>query len=475
MNDTPAPGDQTASSNPQAAPRAPKPAATKAPTQNAAPVATKAAAAGADWSARRHVIIGLVTTAVLLGGFGVWSVSTDIAGAVVASGQTEVQSQRQIVQHPDGGVIEEILVKDGVTVAAGDLLLRLDGTTLQSELAIVEGQLFELMARRARLTAERNEEMEINFQPELVETAATRPEVAEQMEGQVLLFRAREETMVKQVEQMAERRSQIESRIRGVLAQSTALTRQLDLINEELTDQQNLFEKGLTPASRVLSLQREAARLEGQVGELTASRAQAEESISEIDLEVLRMGAMRREEANTQLRDIGSQELELAERRRALGEKISRLEIRAPVSGVVLGMQVTTPRAVLRAADPVLYLVPQDQPLVIAAQVSPIHVDEVFPGQEAKLHFSAYSTRTTPELTGRVLVVSADALTDQRTQMPYYRVEIVPDEGEIEKLGGQTLLPGMPVESFIRTGERTPLAYLLKPFVDYFKRAFREE
>nr|WP_275259727.1 HlyD family type I secretion periplasmic adaptor subunit [Gemmobacter caeruleus] len=427
------------------------------------------------WSARRHILMGYVTMAVLIGGFGVWSVTSNIAGAVVASGQIEVESHRQVVQHPDGGVVEAIFVTEGQTVKAGDVLLKLDGATRRSELAIVEGQLFELMARRARLTAERDDQTSITFPPELVETAKARPEVAEQMEGQVHLFAARAETLAKQTAQMAERRAQIESRIQGVDAQAKALTVQLDLINKELADQQSLLDKGLAQATRVLALQREAARLEGQVGELAASRAQAEENISEIDLEVLRLAAAHREEANTQLRDIGSQELELAERRRALTEQVTRLEIRAPVSGVVLGLQVTTPRSVIRPADPVLYLIPQDRPLVIAAQVSPIHVDEVYPGQEAKLHFSAFSSRTTPELTGHVTVVSADALVDQRTQAPYYRIEIVPDPGELTKLGGQTLLPGMPVESFIRTGDRTPLAYLVKPFMDYFNRAFREQ
>ena len=480
--------DQKTGTAPPAAETAPQPAVIEG---KAEPVAVKpagppslppqalggpsAAPAKAGWSARRHVIIGSVTLAVLLGGFGVWSVTTNIAGAIVASGQIEVESHRQVVQHPDGGVVAEIHVQEGAAVKAGDLLITLDGADRRSELAITEGQLFEIMARRARLTAERDDAKVIVFQPELVELAKQRPELAEQIDGQQRLFVARVETQAKQTEQMAERKAQIVSRIKGIAAQETALTVQLRLINEELTDQQSLLEKGLAQATRVLSLQREAARLEGQVGELVASRAQAEENISEIELEVLRLAAAHREEASTQLRDIGSQELELAERRRALTEQVNRLEIRAPVSGVVLGLQVTTPRAVIRPADPVLYLIPQDRPLVIAAQVSPIHVDEVTPGQEAKLHFSAFSSRTTPELVGHVTKVSADALVDQRTQAPYYRVEIVPDPGELTKLGGQTLLPGMPVEAFIKTGDRTPMAYLVKPFADYFNRAFREE
>ena len=451
---------------------APTPAeAPKVPFKSSGPAAEGAAEA---WSPRRHLIVGFVSLAVLLGGFGIWSVATNIAGAVIASGQIEVESSRQVVQHPDGGVVASIAVKEGDTVSAGDLLLTLDGSLVKSELAIVEGQLFEIMARRARLTAERDDATEFTFPAELQEMAKTRPEVAELMEGQVLLFEARAETLSRQMAQLTERRAQIESQIKGITAQSAALTTQQNLISQELGDQQALLDKGLAQSSRVLALQREEARLAGQVGELEASAAQARESISEIEIEMLRMASTRREEASTQLRDIGSQELELAERRRALTEQVARLDIRAPVSGVVLGLQTTTPRSVLRPADPVLYLIPQDRPLVIAAQVSPIHVDQVYAGQEAKLIFSAFSSRTTPELTGHVTKVSADALSDQRSGATFYRAEITLDQGEIEKLEGLTLLPGMPVEAFIKTDDRTPLAYLIKPFTDYFNRAFRE-
>ena len=428
----------------------------------------------AKWSARGPLILGFATLALLVGGFGLWSVVTTISGAVIASGQIEVESSRQIVQHPDGGVVETIAVAEGDTVKAGDLLVRLDGSALHSELAIVEGQLYEIRARRARLAAERDDDDTITFPQDLLDVAKARPEVAEQVQGQVHLFNARKETLSKQIGQMTERRAQIGSRIEGIEAQIVALTQQLYLINEELTDQQSLLDKGLAQASRVLALQREVARLLGQRGELDSSKAQALENISEIDLEVLRLQAAHREEANTQLRDIGSQELELAERVRALTERITRLEIRAPSSGIVLALQVTTPRSVIRPADPVMYIVPQDRPLVITARVSPLHIDEVFAGQEAKLHFSAFSARTTPELMGHVTVVSADALVDQATQASYYRVEIEPDPAELAKLEGLTLLPGMPVEAFIKTGDRTPLAYMIRPFTDYFAKAFRE-
>jgi HlyD family secretion protein len=425
-------------------------------------------------SARRPLLLGMVTVAVLLGGFGYWSVGSTIAGAVVTSGMLEVEQNRQVVQHPDGGVVAEILVAEGDSVAAGDVLLRLDGAALQSELAIVEGQLFEFLARRARLEAERDSQPKVTVAGELAQLARDNPEVGELVEGQLRLFAARRETLEKQTAQLSRRSEQITAQIAGIDAQQAALRTQLDLIGQELADQQSLLDKGLAQQSRVLALLREEARLDGQVGELAASRAQSEGRMTEIELEILRLEAERREDANTQLRDIGARERELAERRRALIERIGRLDIRAPVSGVVLGLAVTTPRSVIRPADPVLFLIPQDRPLVIMAQVPPIHVDEVHVGQEVELVFSAFSSRTTPHLKGQVATLSADALTDQRSQLTYYRAEITLDPGEAEKLGDLALLPGMPVEAFIKTAERTPLAYLVKPFTDYFTRAFRE-
>jgi HlyD family secretion protein len=427
-----------------------------------------------QWSVRRPVTIGLITLFLLVGCFGAWSVMTTITGAIVASGKIEVEQNRQIVQHLDGGVIDSIYVIEGQTVKAGDLLIRLDGAAIKSELAIVEGQFFEILARRGRLEAERDDKASITFLPELLEVGKTRADVAELIEGQTRLFAARKDSMAQQVDQLSKRSGQIASQITGVDAQSRALTLQLDLITQELNSQQELLDKGLAQATRVLSLQRETARLDGQVGEFAATRAESEGRMTEIEIEVLKLAASRREEANTQLREIGYRELELAERRRALVERVARLDIVAPVSGIVLGLQFTTPRAVLRAADPILYLIPQDRPLVITVQVQPFHVDQISVGQPVKLVFSAFPSRTTPELTGHITVVSADALTDQRTQMSYYRAEIVPNDGEMDKLKGLTLVPGMPVEAFIRTDERTPLAYLLKPFTDYFSRAFRE-
>ena len=426
------------------------------------------------WPVTRPMVLGLVTTAVLIGGTVGWGMMTTITGAVVTTGQLEVDQHRQIVQHADGGIVSDIRVTEGAFVNAGDILLALDGTLLKSELTIVETQFWEILARRGRLEAERDDSGSIDFPAELVEASVGNAEIANLMEGQKRLFEARAETLGKQLEQLGKRKSQTESLIEGIDAQREALTVQLGLIAKELTSQEELLRKGLAQESRVLALQREEARLAGQVGELTANRAQAEGRITETEIEILRLSAARREEASTQLRDIGFRELELAERRRALGERIARLEIRAPVSGIVLNLRVTTPRAVIRPADPVMFIIPQDRPLVIATRVPTIHIDQVLPGQDVKLVFSAFSMRTTPEVFGKVTSVSADVLVDEATQMPYYRAEIALNPGELAKLGEVTLIPGMPVEAFIRTDERTPVQFLTKPFTDYFNRAFRE-
>lgn len=428
-----------------------------------------------QWSARRPIAIGLLTVALLVFGFGGWSMLTEIDGAIVASGQIEVEQNKQVVQHPDGGVVAQINVKEGQTVRAGDLLVQLDGTLFESELAVVEGQLFEAMARRDRLQAERDDKAEPTFTGELAELAKTRPDVQEQIDGQLNLFLARRETLARQTEELGKRQHQIASQIEGIEAQMQAVKQQLVLIKEELTDQQSLLDKGLAQSSRVLALQREEAQLMGQMGDLESSKAQAEGRVTETDIEILRLAAARREEASSQLRDLGPQALEMVEQRRSLIERIQRLDIRAPVSGIVLGLAVTTPRSVIRAAEPILYIIPQDRPLVITVQIPPIHVDEVNAGQLVRLTFPSFPSRTTQDVFGHVTTVSADALTDQNTQASYFRAEIVLNDGEIAKLGNNVLLPGMPVEAFIQSGARTPMSYLLKPFTDYFNMAFREQ
>lgn len=437
--------------------------------------APEADKSGLAFPMRGQMTLGLIALLILFGGFGYWAATTNISGAIVASGSIEVDQNRQVVQHPDGGVVAEIVVDEGDTVAEGDILLRLDPTLLQSELTIVEGQYFELVARRARLQAERDGQQQIVFAEELLARADADPEVAELVAGQRNLFMARKDSVQREIDQLSKRSEQIADQVRGIEAQQLALGRQLELIEEELADQQTLLDRGLAQAGRVLSLQREQARLSGSVGELTAQKAQSEGRMTEIDIEILKLDTRRREEAITTLRDLQFRERELAEQRRAIRERLSRMEIRAPVGGVIYGLAVFTPRSVIKPADPVMFIVPQDRPLVIAAQIEPIHIDQLFVQQDVSLRFSALDQRTTPELFGRVVQISADAFEDQASKVRYYRAEIVMNEGEAARLPqGTALIPGMPVEAFIRTHDRTPLAYLVKPFTDYFAKAFRE-
>ncbi|WP_199559080.1 HlyD family type I secretion periplasmic adaptor subunit [Nioella nitratireducens] len=426
------------------------------------------------FSVRWPITLGLAALVVLIGGFGAWATFSNIAGAVVASGRIEVDQNRQAVQHPDGGVVETLDVVEGQRVEEGDVLLRLDPSDVESNLAVATAQLNEWRARQARLEAERDGRDDVTFPDDLLAAAELSPALAEVLEGQRNLFATRAENTRQQVDQLARRTDQIRAQIEGFAAQSEALQEQRTLILGELENVQNLIDRGLSEASRGLTLQRESARLLGSIGELAASTAEAEGRITETDLSILQLETARREEAISQLREVRVQQAELTERQQGLTRQLDRMEIRAPVSGVVYGLRVFGARSVVQAADPVLYLVPQDRPLVITTQVSPTNVDEVFVGQEVVLRFPAFDSRQTPELFGHIRQVSADAFTDQNSGVSYFEAQIVLNEGEATRLEGRTLLPGMPVEAFIRTEDRTPLAYLLRPLANYFNRAFRE-
>ncbi|WP_083225462.1 HlyD family type I secretion periplasmic adaptor subunit [Neptunicoccus sediminis] len=426
------------------------------------------------WSAKKPLFLGMLAVAVLIGVLGIWGSFATISGAVISSGMIQVESLRQVVQHPQGGVVGEILVKEGDRVEAGDVLIRFDDTLLRSELATVNGQLNEILSRRARLIAERDNAEKLSFDPELLEVAKTSADVRALIEGQSRLFEARRESLDQQVEQLNERKQQIKLQIRGVEAQLASSKEQVALITKELIDQQGLLEKGLAQASRVLSLEREAARLKGSIGELESAAARGGAQIVETDIQILQLRNQRREEAISTLRDLSYSEIEMLERKLSLRETLSRMDVRAPMSGVIHGLTVHAIRSVVRPADAILYVVPTDSPLVITTRISAINVDQVHVGQDASLRFSTFDQRTTPEIFGTVAKVSADVFQDDTTGMSYYSAEIVPNEGEMERLGDVELLPGMPVEAFIKTEERSPISYLTKPFTDYFNRAFRE-
>jgi len=419
-------------------------------------------------------VLGLLALGVLVLVFGLWSVTATLEGAVVTRGRIEADQSRQPVQHLDGGVVAEVRVAEGTRVAAGEVLLVLDGAALRSELGIVDLRLDELSARSARLLAERDGTSAPVFPPDLLSRAAANPGLAAQIEGQRSLFLARQATQGEMQAQLGQRIVQVRAEVDGLVAQRQALAEQLDLVRQELVAQETLLARGLVAQSVVLALRRDQARIMGQVAELRAREAVAAGQIIEIGLQITGLAALRREEAATELREVEPVHLELLARQAALVERIARLELRAPVAGIVMGLAVTAPGAVLRAADPALSLVPTDRPLVIFAGIAPIHIDEVAPGQRADLAFLAFAARDAPRLEGRVTLVAPDALVDPASGVAQFQVRIEIDPVELARLGEQVLVPGMPVEVYLATRARTPLAYLTDPFSAYFTRALRE-
>lgn len=432
-------------------------------------------APGDGWSGRSFIRFGLVCVLILAGGLGGWAATASIAGAVVATGQVRVETNKQVVQHPDGGVVDEILVGEGDRVNAGEILIRLDSTKLKAELAGLESQLYEIIARRGRLEAVQLALAEIEFDPVLLEGARLNRDIEKLMLGQVALLNTQRESRSAQKRVLAERQLQLGEQIMGAETEVAAMHRQVDLIGKELVDMRGLLEKKLVPATRVLALEREEARLQGEAGQLIGQIASLRGQISETDIELVRMDATMLEESITESRELGFRELEMTERRLSLLEQLNRLDIRAPLAGVVLDTTIFALQSVIRPAEPILYVVPSDSKMVVDAKVDPISVDNLFRGQEAVLRFSAFNTRTTPEVFGTISNVSPDTVTDEQTGLTFYKAEISVNDGELEKLGDLALVAGMPVEVYVQTGRRTPLNYLMKPVTDYFNRAWKEE
>lgn len=427
-----------------------------------------------NWSAKAPLRVGVIALVILVGVLGLWGGRAQIAGAIISQGMIALESNRQVIQHPTGGVVGAILVSNGDAVEAGDVVLRLNDTLLRTELSIVERQLKEILARGARLVAERDDLDDIALPPSLGDIAQLPADVRDLIEGQRRLFEARRTSMAQQSDQLAEQVFQTEAQITGVEAQLVSLSTQQELIARELADTQTLFDRGLAQAARLTALQRDSARLQGEIGNLTAQIAQLRSRIASLRIQRLGLSAQRREQAITILRDLSYQEIELSERRISLLETLSRMEVRTPVSGVIHDSQVFALQSVISPAAPIMFVIPQNRPLVVMSRVETIHIDQVHVGQDVSLRFSAFDQRETPELFGRVAKLSADVFTDPVTGMSYYQAEILPNEGEISKLGGQDLLPGMPVEAFIKTAERSALSYLTKPLTDYLNKAWRE-
>ncbi len=398
--------------------------------------------------------------------------TTSISGAVMASGQFVVESDVKRVQHAQGGTVGRIAVRNGDRVAAGDVLVRLDDTLPRTNLAQIVSQLMQLMARRGRLEAERDDRPEISFAPELFTLG---PEAAEIAQAEERLLREVRATRAAQRQQLLERVGQLMREIEGLGAQSGAKQREVELISQELKGVEELFAKNLVPISRLTILQREAARLTGENGALVASMAKARGQIAEINVQLLSLEQGARTDAAKELRDVETQIAQLQERRVAALDILNRIEIRSPQTGFVHEQTVKTIGGVVAPGETLMFIVPEGDKLTIEARVSPIDIDQVKVGQKAHLRLSAFNQRTTPELKGAVTRVAADLSRDQPGAPPFYTVRLAIEETEMRKLEGKAPVPGMPVEAFIETGERSVISYLVRPLTDAFARTFREE
>jgi HlyD family secretion protein len=425
----------------------------------------------AQRSIRRHLLGGLAVVALLAGGGGGLTATTELSGAVIAPGVMVVDTNVKKVQHPTGGVVGELRVRDGDQVKAGDVVVRLDETVTQANLAILVNGLTELWARQGRLEAERDGAKTITFLPEIAREADR--EVARVMAGEQALFETRRRAREGQKAQLKERIGQLKEQINGLDDQIRAKKREIELIHQELEGVRDLWRKNLVQIQRVTALERDAARLEGERGSLVSSIAQTKGKITETELQILQIDQDLRTEVGKELAEIRGKIAELVERKVAAEDQLKRIDIRAPQDGMVHQSSVHTVGGVITAGEAIMLIVPQADALTVESKLMPQDIDQVRPGQTAALRFSAFNQRTTPELNGLVTRVSADLTTDQRTGATYYTVRISISDEQVARLGGLRLLPGMPVEAFIQTGERTVLSYLTKPFTDQAARSFK--
>lgn len=425
-------------------------------------------------SLRRHLIVGLAVTTLLIGGVGGWSAFASISSAVIASGKVVVESNSKLVQHAEGGIVGEIAVRDGDRVEAGDVLVRLDGTATKANLAIITKQMNELETRRSRLLAERDDQRELVF-PEGLEERARASGEFDSLEGERKLFQARFATLSGQREQLRERITQTHDEIAGLTAQRDAKAREIELTEKELELLSGLREKKLVPVTQYMALEREAAKVQGEHGQLIAEIARTEGRVSETQLQVLQLDKEFRETVLGELRTVEAELAELAERRVAALDQLRRLEVQAPQSGVVHQLSIHTRGGVITPGQALMQIVPQNDALIVEARVAPGDIDQVRSGQDAVVHFTAFNQRTTPQLTATLYSVAADLTEDERSGEQYFLARLRLSEAEMTRLGALKLNPGMPAEVFIQTGARSALSYLVKPFEDQLSRAFREE
>ena len=429
---------------------------------------------GAGVSIRRHILAGSILVAVLVIGLGGWASTAQISGALIAQGSIVVDTNVKKVQHPTGGVVGELFVRDGDHVKAGDVLIRLDETVTRANLAIVNKGLIELYARKARLAAERDGTDTMAVPPELA-NRQSEPEVKEALASERKLFDLRHQDRLGQKQQLQERITQLQQQISGLAAQQSAKDKGIALTEQELQGVRDLWQKNLVQLGRLTSLQRDEARLEGERGQIIAQAAEVKGKIAEIQLQIIQVDQDLSSDVAKELRETDGKIGEYVERKVTAEDQLKRTDIRAPQDGIVFQSTANTVGGVIAAGDPIMMIVPESDNLTVEVKVDPKDIDQVQFGQSVVLRFSSFNTRTTPEINGTVSRIAADTSTDQRTGQSYYFVRIAMPAHEIKRLGDVRLTPGMPVEAFIETGERTMMSYLLKPLHDQLMHAFREK
>ena len=425
-------------------------------------------------SARRYLLVGAALTATLIGGFGGWATTTDISGAVIANGTLVVDTNVKKVQHPTGGIVGRLFVRDGDHVQADQVVLTLDDTQLRANLGIVTAAIDELIARRTWEEAERDGIDELAFPEELVRRAASDPTVARLIQGETNLFRIRAETRAGQKSQLRVRSGQLDEEIRGASRQVAAKEREKVLIQQELAGVRELFAKNLIQLTRLTALERDAAKIEGEHGALLAQIAQARGKKAEIALQIIQVDQDMRAEVGRDLAEVRGKLSELREKKVAAEDSLKRVELRAPQAGTVHQLAVHTVGGVINPGDAVMLIVPEAERLMGDVKVQPQDIDQLRLGQRAIIRFSAFNQRTTPEFAAVIKTISADTTVDQRTGLAYYTIRLAIPDAEIEKSVGRHLVPGMPLDAFIQTGDRSVMSYLLKPLADQVQKAWRE-
>jgi HlyD family secretion protein len=386
----------------------------------------------------------------------------------------EPESSRKTVQHLEGGIVKTILVSDGEIVRSGQTLIALDDTRARAEVESLRAQLWDAMAREARLLAEQQDRDRVSFPPELQATAARNAPAAALLAAQRNIYETRQEVFESQLAIIDQKKSEIMEEIQGLKAQATAAAQRSTIVSEELEMVAALVEKGLERRPRLLNLQREMADVEGRRGEIAAQISRAEQVINESNATRYKLERDRQNDIAQSLREAQNQKFQLREKLLAAEDQLSRTQVKAPEDGVVTELRIHTPGGVIAAGAALLDLVPRQDRLIVAARVRPEDIDVVYAGLQAEVQLLPYNQRRVPRLKGTVMQVSADRLVDKRTDQPYYSTKIRVEDPQI---GEQhiKIIPGMPAQVFIKTGHTTVALYALRPLIDSFHTAFHED